>query len=43
MAFYSEVYDKRVKPKCLMCEGDLERANTGSICNICKDKLRKNK
>jgi hypothetical protein len=28
-------------PKCLMCDGTLEKSNMGNICNICKDKLRK--
>jgi len=28
-------------PKCLMCDGVLEKSNLGNICNICKDKLRK--
>lgn len=29
------------RPKCIMCSGDLERANVGSICNGCKDKMHK--
>ncbi len=28
-------------PKCLMCEGQLEKSNLGNICNICKDKFRR--
>jgi len=41
MAFYKDLTERRLKPKCLMCEGDIEKSNTGSICNTCKDKLRK--
>lgn len=41
MALYKDVAEKRLKPKCIMCDGDLERSNFGSICNACKDKLRK--
>lgn len=27
--------------KCIMCEGALEKANVGMICNTCRDKMRK--
>lgn len=27
--------------KCIMCDGAMEKANTGFICNTCKDKMRK--
>ena len=41
MAFYKELMDKRLKPRCIMCEGDIERSNMSSICNTCKDKLKR--
>jgi Zn finger protein HypA/HybF involved in hydrogenase expression len=41
MAFFKDFTEKRLKPKCLMCEGDIERSNVGNICNSCKDKLNK--
>jgi hypothetical protein len=27
--------------KCMMCDGGMEKANVGNICNTCKDKMRK--
>jgi NAD-dependent SIR2 family protein deacetylase len=27
--------------RCIMCEGSLEKANVGNVCNACKDKMRK--
>jgi len=27
--------------RCIMCDGTLEKANVGFICNDCKDKMRK--
>lgn len=33
--------EKNAARKCIICEGVLEKANAGSICNPCKDKIRK--
>lgn len=30
---------KQSTNKCIMCEGSMEKANTGMICNTCKDKM----
>lgn len=29
------------RPKCIMCNGDMERATLGNICNSCKDKMHR--
>lgn len=41
MAVYKDAKEKTSSKRCLMCEGDLEKANLSSICNVCKDKMRK--
>ncbi len=33
--------EKAFSGKCIICEGALEKSNAGSICNVCKDKMRK--
>jgi len=33
--------EKVTTRKCIICEGLLEKSNAGSICNVCKDKMRK--
>lgn len=40
VAYYKDIKEKLIK-RCIMCEGDLEKSNIGSICNTCKDKMRK--
>lgn len=40
MAYYKDIKERLLK-RCIMCEGDLEKANFGSICNTCRDKMRK--
>jgi hypothetical protein len=40
MAYFNDVKEKALK-RCIMCEGDLEKANIGSICNACRDRMRK--
>ena len=35
------VLKEKSSGKCIICEGALEKSNAGSICNVCKDKMRK--
>ncbi|MFH0832965.1 MAG: hypothetical protein V1900_04560 [Candidatus Aenigmatarchaeota archaeon] len=33
------VEGRLTRNKCIMCGSNIERANLGNMCNICKDKL----
>lgn len=33
--------EKQSRNKCIICTGTLEKANLGSMCNPCKDKIMK--
>lgn len=32
---------EKVAKKCAICNGEMERANVGIICNQCKDRFKK--
>ncbi len=35
------IKEKLTARKCIICEGHMEKSNAGSICNVCRDKMRK--
>ncbi|MEM7819619.1 MAG: hypothetical protein QXD48_02210 [Candidatus Aenigmatarchaeota archaeon] len=41
MAFFKDRLDRGLTKRCIMCDGAIEKANLGNICNACRDKMRK--
>lgn len=35
------IFKERSVKKCAICNGEIERANLGVICNQCRDKFKK--